>query len=97
MARLSETLGGALEGPVFGDCCPTDLAGERLPDELADCALELSADGSELTYSYDSQGDRIGIVELLDRLGAAGIEFRDLHTAQSSLEDIFVSLVRERA
>ena len=68
---------------------------QAVPAELADCSLELSASGHELTYTYDTQGERIGIVELLDRLSAAGIEFRDLRTTQSSLEDIFVGLLEE--
>jgi ABC-2 type transport system ATP-binding protein len=68
---------------------------ERVPDTLAGHALELSAGGHELTYTYDTQGERTGIVALLDALTRAGIEFRDLSTTQSSLEDIFVSLVRE--
>jgi len=69
----------------------------RIPDALAGYDLALSADGNELTYSYDAQGERIGIVDLLKDLGGAGIGFKDLHTTQSSLEDIFVSLVREKA
>jgi ABC-2 type transport system ATP-binding protein len=68
-----------------------------IPDALAGYDLALSADGNELTYSYDAQGERIGIVDLLKDLGGAGIGFKDLHTTQSSLEDIFVSLVREKA
>lgn len=68
---------------------------QAVPPELAEYRLELSAGGHELTYTYDTQGERIGIVELLDRLSAAGIEFRDLRTTQSSLEDIFVGLLEE--
>ena len=68
-----------------------------IPATLSGYDLALSADGSELTYRYDAAGDRIGIVELLKDLGGAGIVFKDLHTTQSSLEDIFVSLVREGA
>ncbi len=69
----------------------------QLPAALSGHDLQLSADGSELTYTYDAQGPRIGIVELLKDLADAGIGFKDLHTTQSSLEDIFVSLVhRER-
>ena len=68
---------------------------ERLPPELADYQLELSDDGNELTYTYDTQGERTGIVPLLDDLNTAGIRFNDLHTTQRSLEDIFVSLVRD--
>ena len=66
-----------------------------IPDELADYRLERSADGCELTYTYEAQGDETGIVRLLAAIGAAGIQFRDLHTTQRSLEDIFVSLVAE--
>jgi ABC-2 type transport system ATP-binding protein len=66
-----------------------------LPPRLAAHALELSADGTQITYTYDTQGERTGIVSLLDALSAAGIEFKDLSTTQSSLEDIFVSLVHE--
>src|SRR6187549_1505998 len=62
----------------------------RIPDALAGYDLALSADGNELTYSYDAQGERIGIVDLLKDLGGAGIGFKDLHTTQRSLEDIFV-------
>jgi ABC-2 type transport system ATP-binding protein len=51
--------------------------------------------GNELSYSYDAQGERIGIVELLKDLADAGIAFKDLHTTQSSLEDIFVGLVHD--
>ena len=65
----------------------------QIPAALAGYKLELSADGSDLTYTYDAQGGRIGIVELLRDLGDAGIPFKDLQTTQSSLEDIFVSLV----
>ena len=68
---------------------------ERLPPELADYQLELSDDGNELTYTYDTQGERTGIVPLLDDLNTAGIRFKDLQTTQRSLEDIFVSLVRD--
>src|SRR6185369_2057973 len=66
---------------------------KQVPAELSAYALELSKDGCELTYTYDAQGERIGIVDLLKELGGAGIQFKDLHTTQSSLEDIFVSLV----
>jgi ABC-2 type transport system ATP-binding protein len=70
---------------------------EHVPAELSAYHLELSKDGSELTYTYDAQGGRIGIVALLKGLGDAGIHFKDLHTTQSSLEDIFVSLVTDRS
>jgi len=68
---------------------------ERVPPALADYHLELSSDGSELIYTYDTQGARPNIAALLEGLDEAGIRFKDLQTTQSSLEDIFVSLVRE--
>ena len=68
-----------------------------LPGTLGGYPLELSADGSELTYTFEAQGGRLGIVALLKDLNDAGIEFKDLHTTQTSLEDIFVDLVKERA
>jgi ABC-2 type transport system ATP-binding protein len=70
---------------------------QALPAALAGQALQLSADGSELTYTYDAQGPRAAILGLLKDLNDAGIAFKDLHTTQSSLEEIFVSLVKERA
>jgi ABC-2 type transport system ATP-binding protein len=66
-----------------------------IPPALASYNLALSADGCEVTYSYDTQGERTGITALLDDLGRAGIAFRDLHTTESSLEEIFVGLVRQ--
>jgi ABC-2 type transport system ATP-binding protein len=68
-----------------------------LPGELAGEALEISGTGAELTYTYDTRGGQLRIVELLDRLAAAGIAFTDLRTRESSLEDIFVSLVSQRS
>jgi ABC-2 type transport system ATP-binding protein len=69
---------------------------ERIPAELAGHRLELSSDRSELIYTYDTKGgDRAGIAALLKSLDDAGVSFKDLQTSQSSLEDIFVSLVRE--
>ncbi len=68
-----------------------------VPQSLADHRLELSAHGSELIYTYDTQGERTGITALLADLDRAGIRFKDLETEQSSLEEIFVSLVRERS
>jgi ABC-2 type transport system ATP-binding protein len=67
-----------------------------VPPELAAYNLTLAADGGELIYSYDTQSERTGITALLKALGDAGIRFRDLSTTQSSLEDIFVDLVRQR-
>ena len=68
-----------------------------LPEALADRGLALAAEGHELVYTYDAKGERTGITGLLTDLAAAGIRFSDLRTSQSSLEDIFVDLVRERA
>ncbi len=56
--------------------------------------LELGADGTELTYAFDVQAESTGIAELMKRLAERGIDFKDLRTHESSLEDIFVSLVR---
>jgi len=67
----------------------------QLPPALGSYDLALSGDGNELTYTYDTQRERGGIVSLLKDLGAAGIGFKDLHTTQSSLEDIFVGLLKE--
>jgi ABC-2 type transport system ATP-binding protein len=69
---------------------------QSIPAELADYPLELSADGGVLSYTFDVQQDHTGIPELLRKLGQHGIDFRDLHSRQSSLEDIFVNLVREQ-
>src|SRR5215468_1485152 len=69
---------------------------DALPDALAAHRLTLAADGNEIIYTYDTQGERTGITALLKDLNLAGIRFRDLHTTQSSLEDIFVGLVRQR-
>ena len=67
-----------------------------IPASLADLPLELSEDGSTLTYTFDvQQEERTGIASLLRRLAEQGVDFRDLHSSESSLEDIFVSLVRE--
>jgi ABC-2 type transport system ATP-binding protein len=68
---------------------------DRLPPELAAHRLTLAAGGGELVYTYDTRGERTGITALLADLSRAGIRFRDLHTTQSSLEDIFVDLVRQ--
>src|SRR5438067_1700562 len=67
----------------------------ELPSALTEYDLELANGGTELTYTYDTKSERTGIVALLDRLSDAGIIFKDLQTTQSSLEDIFVSLVKE--
>ncbi|MCP1967863.1 ABC transporter ATP-binding protein [Bradyrhizobium elkanii] len=67
---------------------------EAIPDVLSAYNLELSDDGRTVTYDYDTKGDRTGITSLLNDLRNAGIRISDLDTKQSSLEDIFVSLVR---
>ena len=67
---------------------------DTVPDVLSDLPLELDEGGHALVYTYDAQREDTGIATLLRRLGEAGIEFKDLNTSESSLEDIFVSLVR---
>ncbi len=67
----------------------------QVPETLSAYGLTLGDDGHELIYTYDGQGDRDSIPALLQALDAHGIHFRDLHTQQSSLEEIFVSLVRD--
>lgn len=67
---------------------------DAIPAELAAYNLELSDDGRTVTYDYDTKGDRTGITSLLNDLRNAGIRISDLDTRQSSLEDIFVSIVR---
>jgi ABC-2 type transport system ATP-binding protein len=68
-----------------------------LPASLAGYALELHANGTELVYTYDTKSERTGITSLLAAVGEAGIRFKDLQTTQSSLEEIFVSLVSKRS
>ena len=65
-----------------------------VPVALSGYNLELANDGSQLVYTYDTQAERTGITSLLKDLAEAGIRFRDLDTTQSSLEEIFVSLVK---
>ncbi len=67
-----------------------------VPSEFDEFHLELSQDGTNLIYTYDTQGERTGITTLLKELNERGIRFRDLSTKQSSLEEIFVSLVRKK-
>lgn len=90
-AKLMQKLGGKrlklhLQGKI-----------DAVPPALAPYRLELSDGGCELTYDYDTKGERTGITSLLSDLRNAGIRFSDLDTTQSSLEDIFVSLVRTSA
>ncbi len=68
----------------------------RVPDKFAAYGLTLAQDGNELVYTYDTKSENTGIAPLLRDLNGSGIEFRDLATTQSSLEDIFVDLVRQR-
>ena len=67
---------------------------EAVPGALSDLPLEVGEGGHTLVYTYDAQREDTGIAGLLKRLGEQGIEFKDLHSSESSLEDIFVSLVR---
>jgi len=69
---------------------------ERIPSGVSSYNLELTNKGSELVYTYDEKGDRAIITALLRDLSEAGIRFKDLQTTQSSLEDIFVTLLQER-
>jgi ABC-2 type transport system ATP-binding protein len=67
-----------------------------IPAGLDGLPLELVKNGCELIYTFDTQAAETGIATLLRRLNEQGIDFKDLHTTESSLEDIFVSLVRSR-
>ena len=67
-----------------------------IPAGLADYQLELAADGAELIYTFDAQAQDTGIAALLRQLASQGVDFKDLQTQESSLEDIFVSLVHAR-
>ena len=66
-----------------------------IPESLNEYDLHISDDGCQLIFSYDTKKERTGITALLGALNEAGIKFKDLRTEQSSLEDIFVNLVRE--
>ena len=70
---------------------------DELPAALAGYKLELANDGNEIVYTYDTHAERTGITSLLGELNRHGLTFNDLHTTQSSLEDIFVGLVSRRA
>ncbi len=67
-----------------------------IPAGMADYQLELAADGAELVYTFDAQAQDTGIAALLRQLASQGVDFKDLQTQESSLEDIFVSLVHAR-
>ncbi|MDX1444454.1 MAG: ABC transporter ATP-binding protein [Gammaproteobacteria bacterium] len=68
-----------------------------VPDSLAGFDLELADDGHQLVYSFDTASENTGIAQLMRTLEQHGIEYKDLHSRQSSLEDIFVDLVKERS
>ena len=68
---------------------------QQIPDELSELTLELSADGTALVYTFDTQEEETGIASLLKRLGDLGVDFNDLHSKESSLEEIFVRLVHD--
>ncbi len=68
----------------------------EIPAQLANRQIELSADGNDLIYTFDTQTESTGIASLLRQLNELGIDFKDLRTEESSLEEIFVSLVRSR-
>ncbi len=78
-------------------CLQLDHPLSAVPASLAHHHRSLAHEGRDLIYTYDTRAQETGITRLLDDLGAAGIEFKDLQTTQSSLEEIFVDLVRERA
>ena len=69
----------------------------QIPDKLAGRNLVLSADGNELTYTFDAQSEQTGIADLLRQLSEYGIDFKDLSSSQSSLEEIFVNLVKAQS
>jgi ABC-2 type transport system ATP-binding protein len=69
----------------------------QIPEALAEWGLALKNGGLDLEYTFDAHDERTGIPGLLRRMGELGIGFKDLNTEQSSLEEIFVSLVSERA
>jgi ABC-2 type transport system ATP-binding protein len=69
---------------------------ERIPPALAAYRLALSDDGAQLVYTYETDGERVTIISLLNALSEAGIGFKDIQTTQSSLESIFVNLIKDR-
>jgi ABC-2 type transport system ATP-binding protein len=68
----------------------------EIPAALEGYALELTDGGTTLTYSFDAKADATGVAALMRRLNETGVDFADLDTRQSSLEDIFVSLVSRK-
>ncbi|MFQ1701042.1 ABC transporter ATP-binding protein [Loktanella agnita] len=69
----------------------------QIPQSLQSYGLDRSEDGLQLTYSYETTGERTGITALLNDLQASGLQMKDIQTRQSSLEDIFVGMVKEQA
>lgn len=69
---------------------------KSIPDSLSEYSLELNSDGNELIYTFDTRGKKTGITLLLKDLAENGISFRDVHTRESTLEEIFVSLVTKK-
>ena len=69
---------------------------KQLPKELSEKNVKLSDDGLSITYIYDTKQKKTGITKLLSNLSNSGINLRDIQTDQSSLEEIFVNLVREK-
>ena len=68
----------------------------EVPGGLNGFHVELANEGRQIIYSFDAQADDTGIPAFLKRLGEVGVDYKDLHTEQSSLEDIFVSLVHSK-
>ncbi|SFB36236.1 ABC-2 type transport system ATP-binding protein [Collimonas sp. OK607] len=68
---------------------------DHVPPELAAYNLSLSSDGSQLVYTYENDGERVTIISLLNALSEEGIQFKDIQTTQSSLENIFVNLIKD--
>ena len=68
---------------------------DTVPEALARYDLSLGEDGRTITYTYDTRGERTGITQLLTDIAGAGLQLRDVVTRQSSLEEIFVTLVHE--
>jgi len=67
-----------------------------IPAALSDLKLELADSGNQMVYTFDAQSETTGIAGVLRRLNEAGVEYKDLHTSESSLEDIFVSLLKSK-
>lgn len=70
---------------------------QSIPNELSDYALELADEGHQLVYTFDAASEHTGIAQLMRKLDQHGIDYKDLHSSQSSLEEIFVDLVTERS